>query len=138
MEGLGKIPYVSGWAVFAASFIFLYIIGAFLPPLQNILNGLSNGIASTLPVNAFTMKITNNGLLGVLFVSGILTVVLKVLDAPKPHLYTHGAKGPMERRFEREYGHAPASRGPYKGSGAYVYGAVVGKVKRERAARRRR
>ena len=45
------------------------------------------------------------------------------------HLYTHGAKTREERAFEREYG---------KRKGKYIYGAVVGKVKRERLAKRRR
>ncbi len=43
------------------------------------------------------------------------------------HLYRHGAKGREEREFERRYGLS---------KGKYVYGAVVGKVKRERARRR--
>jgi hypothetical protein len=45
------------------------------------------------------------------------------------HLYRHGAKGSQKRKFEARYG---------KMKGDYVYGAVVGKVKRERAAKRRR
>lgn len=40
------------------------------------------------------------------------------------HLYKHGAKGKQERAFERRYGG--------KKKGDYVYGAVVGKVYRER------
>jgi hypothetical protein len=47
----------------------------------------------------------------------------------KGRLYRYGAKGPQERKFENRYG---------KEHGKYVYGAVVGKVKRERAAKRRR
>lgn len=43
------------------------------------------------------------------------------------HLYTHGAKGREERKFEQRYG---------KKKGDYVYGATVGKVKRERMAKR--
>jgi hypothetical protein len=39
------------------------------------------------------------------------------------HLYRGGAKGPQERSFEKRYG---------KTKGKKVYGAVVGKVKRER------
>ncbi len=45
------------------------------------------------------------------------------------HLYRDGAKGAELRKFEREYGHRKGRR---------VYGAVVGKVRRERAAKRRR
>lgn len=41
----------------------------------------------------------------------------------RKHLYRNGAKGPMERKFEREYGTE---------KGKYIYGATVGKVKRER------
>ncbi len=44
------------------------------------------------------------------------------------HLYRDGAKRSEEREFERRYG---------KKKGDYVYGAVVGKVKRERSAKRR-
>lgn len=47
----------------------------------------------------------------------------------KAHLYLFGAKGREKRKFERRYG---------KSKGAFIYGAVVGKVKRERAARRRK
>lgn len=42
-------------------------------------------------------------------------------------LYRKGAKAYQKRKFERRYG---------KKKGDYVYGAVVGKVKRERARRR--
>ena len=44
-------------------------------------------------------------------------------------MYKFGAKAGQERKFEGRYG---------KEKGKYVYGAVVGKVKRERAAKRRR
>ena len=43
------------------------------------------------------------------------------------HLYRNGAKYREQKKFEREYG---------KKKGDYVYGAVVGKVKREQLARR--
>jgi len=43
------------------------------------------------------------------------------------HLYRHGAKGARKRQFQKRYG---------KKKGAYVYGAVVGKVKRQREAKR--
>lgn len=46
-----------------------------------------------------------------------------------PHLYRGGAKGARKRQFERRYG---------KKKGDYVYGATVGKVKREREAKRAR
>lgn len=45
------------------------------------------------------------------------------------HLYRNGAKGRERRKFEKKYG---------KKKGDYVYGAVVGKVKRERKAKARR
>ena len=45
------------------------------------------------------------------------------------HLYRFGAKAREERKFEERYG---------KVKGKRVYGAVVGKVKRERAAKRAR
>lgn len=45
------------------------------------------------------------------------------------HLYRDGAKGREKAAFERKYG---------KRKGATVYGAVVGKVRRERRAARRR
>jgi hypothetical protein len=45
------------------------------------------------------------------------------------HLYRGGAKKRMRRAFEERYG---------KRKGDRVYGAVVGKVRRERLARRRR
>lgn len=41
------------------------------------------------------------------------------------HLYREGAKGPELREFERKYG---------KRKGRRVYGATVGKVKREQMA----
>ena len=43
------------------------------------------------------------------------------------HLYRHGAKRREERKFEERYG---------KEKGAEIYGAVVGKVKREREAKK--
>jgi len=42
------------------------------------------------------------------------------------HLYQYGAKKEKEREFERRYG---------KKRGDYIYGATVGKVRRERLAR---
>ena len=47
----------------------------------------------------------------------------------KKHLYRDGAKSSDEREFEERYG---------KKNGKYIYGAVVGKVKREREAKKRR
>jgi hypothetical protein len=44
------------------------------------------------------------------------------------HLYRNGAKKNELREFQKEYG---------KKKGEYVYGATVGKVKRERQAKRR-
>lgn len=44
------------------------------------------------------------------------------------HLYRKGARKRQIAKFRRKYG----------ARGAYVYGAVVGKVKRERAAKRKR
>lgn len=38
------------------------------------------------------------------------------------HLYRKGAKSSMRRKFQAKYGKR----------GSYIYGAVVGKVKRER------
>jgi len=43
------------------------------------------------------------------------------------HLYRDGAKRSQERKFEKRYG---------KKKGDRVYGAVVGKVARERQAKR--
>ena len=43
-----------------------------------------------------------------------------------PHLYKNGAESAERRKFEQEYG---------KEKGDYVYGAVVGKVKREQLAK---
>jgi len=45
------------------------------------------------------------------------------------HLYRYGAKRKELRAFERRYG---------KRKGKHIYGAVVGKIKRERARRHRR
>ena len=42
------------------------------------------------------------------------------------HLYRGGAKGRQKKKFEERYG---------KRKGDYVYGSVVGKVKREREAK---
>jgi hypothetical protein len=44
------------------------------------------------------------------------------------HLYRNGAKYYQKKKFEKRYG---------KKKGDYVYGAVVGKVKREREKKRR-
>lgn len=44
------------------------------------------------------------------------------------HLYRKGAEARERRKFEKEYGK----------KGDYVYGATVGKVKREREAKKRR
>ena len=44
------------------------------------------------------------------------------------HLYRNGAKYREKKKFEKRYG---------KKKGDYVYGAVVGKVKRERQRKRR-
>lgn len=46
--------------------------------------------------------------------------------AEEEHLYKNGAKASEERKFEKEYG-------PEKGK--HVYGATVGKVAREQAAK---
>ena len=45
------------------------------------------------------------------------------------HLYKDGAKKKELKKFKKEYG---------KKKGKKVYGAVVGKVKRERAAKRKK
>ena len=45
------------------------------------------------------------------------------------HLYRNGAKDRERKKFEREYG---------KRKGDYVYGAVVGKVRRERQMKGRK
>lgn len=47
----------------------------------------------------------------------------------KKHLYKKGAKYREEKKFQEEYG---------KERGKYIYGAVVGKVKRERMAKKKR
>ena len=47
----------------------------------------------------------------------------------KKHLYRHGAKGSELRSFEHRYG---------RKKGKYVYGATVGKVRRERRRKHRR
>jgi hypothetical protein len=44
------------------------------------------------------------------------------------HLYKNGAKNRKKREFEQKYG---------KVRGDYIYGATVGKVRRERANKRR-
>ena len=44
------------------------------------------------------------------------------------HLYRNGAKYNEKKKFEKKYG---------KKKGDYIYGAVVGKVKRERQRKRR-
>ena len=46
----------------------------------------------------------------------------------RKHLYREGAEPKMKREFEARYG---------KKKGDYVYGATVGKVKRERLANRK-
>ena len=46
----------------------------------------------------------------------------------KKHLYRYGASKTQRKVFEGEYG---------KKKGDYVYGATVGKVKREREAKKR-
>jgi len=46
----------------------------------------------------------------------------------KAHLYRgKGTKAKQEKKFEKRYG---------KKKGKYVYGSVIGKVRRERAAKR--
>ena len=52
----------------------------------------------------------------------------------RPHLYRLGASKRERRRFEREY----ENRGYSKSRADYIYGATVGKVKREREARAHR
>jgi hypothetical protein len=50
------------------------------------------------------------------------------------HIYRHGAKSRMQKQFKRRYG----SRGGRRGKGgAYVYGAVVGKLTRQRYGKRK-
>ena len=53
---------------------------------------------------------------------------------PERHLYRLGASEKEHRQFEREYG----ARGYSKERADYIYGATVGKVKREREARAHR
>ncbi len=48
----------------------------------------------------------------------------------KPHLYRLGSSDRERRRFERDY----EGRGYSKQRADYIYGATVGKVKREQAA----
>ena len=50
---------------------------------------------------------------------------------PERHLYRLGSSNRERRRFEREY----EDRGYSKEQADYIYGATVGKVKREREAR---
>ena len=45
------------------------------------------------------------------------------------HLYRNGAKYREQKKFEKEYG---------KKKGDYIYGAIVGKVRRERLAKGRK
>lgn len=45
---------------------------------------------------------------------------------PEDHLYRDGAEGKEKKKFEERYG---------KRKGDYVYGATVGKVKRERESK---
>jgi hypothetical protein len=52
----------------------------------------------------------------------------------QPHLYRFGASPRERRRFERGY----EGRGYSKQRADYIYGAMVGKVKREREARAHR
>jgi hypothetical protein len=50
------------------------------------------------------------------------------------HIYKHGARSRIEKQFKRRYG----SKGGKKGKGgAYVYGAVVGKLTRQRYGKRK-
>ncbi len=49
-------------------------------------------------------------------------------EEPVNHLYDAGAKLRMLRKFVKKYGKR----------GKYIYGAVVGKVERERERRKRR
>ena len=51
-----------------------------------------------------------------------------------PHLYRLGSAKRERRRFEREY----EDRGYSKERADYIYGATVGKVRREREARAHR
>ena len=48
---------------------------------------------------------------------------------PTKHLYKNGAKKKELKKFKSRYG---------KKNGKKVYGAVIGKVKRERAAKRKK
>jgi len=50
------------------------------------------------------------------------------------HIYKHGAKSRVSKQFKHRYG----SRGGKKGKGgSYVYGAVVGKLTRQRYGKRK-
>ena len=59
----------------------------------------------------------------------VLDYGIKNRNDNSPHLYRNGAKYRERRKFEKEYG---------RKKGDYVYGAVVGKVRRERLAKGRK
>ena len=58
----------------------------------------------------------------------VLNYGIKNRASNSPHLYRNGVASHERRKFEKEYG---------KKKGDYVYGAVVGKVRRERLAKGR-
>jgi len=123
MEGLGKIPYVNGWLVFTATGFLLFLGAMYYPPFMQLLTSLASAVPA---------PFQNNMIFIVLLLSSIVTVLLKILDAPK-HLYRGGAAASQKRLFEKRY----EAKGYSKGRADYIYGATVGKVKRERQRGRR-
>ena len=70
----------------------------------------------------FTWEVVIGGALAILIANAIIKKYSELWGNLMAHLYRKGAKKKELRAFERKYGR----------KGKYIYGAVVGKVKRER------
>lgn len=110
------LPYMDTFTVFIVLTLVLSLGNLTVGTVSSIVAG----VAGFLPP-----PLANNTIAAIAILALLGTIILKLLDAPPARLYRHGAKGARTRQFINRYG-------PEKGR--YVYGATVGKVKRQRQA----
>jgi len=97
MEGLGRIPYVNGWAVFTLAAVLFFVADFYSP----FVNGILVQIAAMIPA-----PLTGSLIFTVLLLSGVAALVLKILDAPRL------GSGQRFRSLEHQLAHRPGVHSP--------------------------
>jgi len=95
MEGLGKIPYVNGWVVFSLTVVLVFLGVIYVPVFGQFINTIAANM-----IAPFQGNIIFAGLL----VTFLITVVLKVLDAPKPKLGSGQRFASLETKLAKRPG----------------------------------